>query len=327
MVYDGTLWRPRSMNVLVTSAARKVLLIEGFQAALAGTGSVVAAEITPISPAAYLADVAVRVPPSDAPNYIDRMREICREFHIELVVPTRDAELPVWAANRSFFSEDGVRVHVSSPSAIETCQDKLLFHRFCVDHGHPVPVLVTEPTQADLPLFQRPRWSSGGVGAGRIDSLSQLVNQSSERVLNSFVTDDEFTIDVFIGQQGSNHSAVPRRRVQTVAGESVVGYTVTDHELVSASLVLCLDLGIEGHATVQAFRSERGIRFIEVNPRFGGASALSFAAGADSARWLVQEVRGEPLDPVPGPYRSDLVMLRHSRDIYLDAADLKASMT
>ena len=52
----------------------------------------------------------------------------CLENKIQAVIPTRDGELPYFAAAREALAESGIRVMVSSPEAIEVCVDKLAFY-------------------------------------------------------------------------------------------------------------------------------------------------------------------------------------------------------
>ncbi len=162
------------MSVLITSASRKVWLVEAFRDALQGSGEVIAADITLWAAAMHRADRSVLIPRSDAPEFVDSLLELCEEHDVELLVPTRDDELPILSASADSFAALGTRVHVSPPSAIEPCLDKRLFHDFCVDKGYLVPDLVTDPNPADLPLFVRPRRGKGSVGIGRVEREDQL---------------------------------------------------------------------------------------------------------------------------------------------------------
>jgi carbamoyl-phosphate synthase large subunit len=301
--------------------------VDAFRDALNGNGSVFAADITLWAAAMHAADRAFKVPRSDAPHFVDALVSICSDHDVGLLVPSRDEELPVLSAAVSRFEAIGTRVHVPPLEALEACLDKKVFHEVCVDRGFPVAELVAEPVASDLPLFVRPRRGKGSIGAGRIDrpnQLEELSGQWDQLIFNRYVDAPEFTIDVFINHDGRQISAVPRERVQVVAGESYMGRTIDDSALSETAAELCLALGLKGHNTVQAFRWDGGLSFIEVNPRFGGGAALGFAAGAPSPVWLVQEIRGEPLNPRPGRYRSGLVMLRYTRDLFVDEAGLRA---
>ena len=115
---------------------------------------------------------------------------------------------------------------------------------------------------------------------------------------------------------------MPRERLQVVSGESVVSRTVKDPELCDAALRLCTAIGLVGHVTVQAFRSPGEVLFIEINPRYGGAANLGFAAGARTPEDAVALAMGEPVAPRLGDYEAGLVMLRHAEDLFLHERDL-----
>lgn len=313
------------MNVLITSASRKVWLIQAFREALEGRGQVIAADITLQAAAMHLADQRIVVPRSDDPGFINSMLTICSERDVGLLVPTRDDELPVFAEAAPRFNEIDVRVHVPDPAALDICVDKTRFHAFCVEQGHPVAERIVHPTEAHLPLFVRPRRGKGSVGSFRVDDavrLRQVLDRSEDVILNRLIDAPEFTIDVFLTRDGRPVSSVPRERVQVVSGESYIGRTVDDDRLQESAAELCADLRLTGHNTVQAFRWQGGLAFIEVNPRLGGGAALGFAAGAPTPRWLVQEVFDEPLHPEPGTYVPDLVMLRYTQDVFVPGDQL-----
>ena len=120
-------------NVLITSAARKVLLVRAFHDALArlgGGGSVIAADLNPQSAALYAADAARLLPRSDDPSFVDTLLALCAEERVGLVVPTRDEELPLFAGVRDRFAAAGTVVLVSAPAAIDgvlSCLIRIFF--------------------------------------------------------------------------------------------------------------------------------------------------------------------------------------------------------
>ena len=73
-----------------------------------------------------------------------------------------------------------------------------------------------------------------------------------------------------------------------------------------------LGRSLRGLVTLQCIvTADRRIRFIEVNPRFGGGAPLAIAAGADFPTWLLQELRGEKPAIAFDGFRHGLCMLRY----------------
>ena len=319
-------------NVLITSAARKVLLVRAFRAALAsvgGGGEVIAADVNPRSAALYAADRAQLIPRSDDSSFVDTLLALCAEARIGLVVPTRDEELPRLAAVRDRFAAEGTVVLVSSPDGVDACRDKARFISAVAAAGLATPERYGDRAAVTYPAFVKPRWGKGGRGAMRVNDEAQLEAAlraiealGDDPVMQAFVDAPEYTIDVFIDLDGRPISCVPRERVSVMAGESVVGRTVRDPELSEASVRLCSAIGLVGHLTVQAFRSPDAISFIEINPRYGGAANLGFEAGAPTPEYAIRAARGERLEPRLGAYEAGLVMLRYSDDLFVREADL-----
>jgi carbamoyl-phosphate synthase large subunit len=317
---------PDRPNVLVTSAARKVLLVRAFADALARTGSgrVIAADIDPLAAALYAADAGRLIPRSDDPSFVDALLGICDVDQVGLIVPTRDEELPILARAASRLEAAGTRVLVSAADAVDTCRDKRRFVGAVRAAGLTAPAVYDDPARVSYPAFVKPRLGKGGRGATRVDDATALAAAvkaiealGEEALIQAFVEAPEFTVDVFIDFEGRPISCVPRQRVAVVDGESVVGVTVRDPELAAAAIRLCSVIGLTGHLTVQAFRTATEVSFIEINPRYGGAANLGFEAGARTPEYAVRAARGERLEPRLDDYEAGLVMLRHSADLFV----------
>lgn len=316
-------------NVLITSAARKVLLVRAFRDALiavGGGGRVLAADVDPWSVAVLEADGSVDLPGTADPAFAEAIEEACEREDIGLVVPTRDGELSRFAELRERLAERGTVVLVSGPDAIATCRDKRRFAEAVVAAGLDTPRIRGGP-EYSLPAFVKPRFGAGSRFATTVRTDAELASavaaieaSGGEPIVQEFVDGTELTIDVFIDLDGRAISCVPRERLQVVAGESVVSRTIRDADVSAATLRLCGSLSLVGHLTVQCLRTPDRIAFLEINPRYGGAANLGFAAGARTPEFAVRLSRDEPLLPRLDDYEVGLVMLRYSEDRFVRAA-------
>ncbi|WP_040333885.1 ATP-grasp domain-containing protein [Candidatus Magnetobacterium casense] len=313
------------MNVLITSASRKVSLINAFKAALAleGGGRVIAADTSELAAALYMADGHCLVPADADPGFIPRMLEICTEYEIVLLIPTRDEELPIFAQHQQRFADIGVTVMVSSPLTIRTCQDKLLFYKFCTQHGFSAPRLYTaEAAEREItyPLLVKPRTGKGSRGIFLINSRKEhrrVLEETPELLVQEFVRAQEYTIDLFADFNGWVISVVPRQRIVVLGGESFVGKTCRNLQLMDEAERLAVKLNLRGHNTLQCFLDGGCVKFIEVNPRFGGGAALGIAAGANSPLFLVRLLKGLPVAPVIGEFTDNYYMLRYTQEMFI----------
>lgn len=319
------------MNVLITSASRKVSLVRAFQEALdrEGGGMVIPADVSPYSAALYESPLRLIVPPSDDGHFISTLLDLCRKHQVKLLVPTRDEELPVFAARRQDFAQNGIVVMVGSPTTIELCRDKKRFLDFCRRENLCVP---EEYSPADVkrrldlfPVFVRDRVGKGGRKAFRVNNpeqLEQILEQLEEPIIQECVEAPEYTVDLFSDFNGRVISVVPRRRLKVFGGESFVGKTFYHERIINECCRLARKLSLVGHNTIQLFFDGTQVKFIEVNPRYGGGASLGFAAGAHTPTYLVRLVKGLPVEPCIGEFKRDLVMLRYTRDRFLEESEL-----
>ncbi len=317
------------MNILITSASRKVSLVRAFQAALAesGGGNVVAIDVSPHAPALYFADRRFLVSPSTEPQFIEQVLAICSRQNVALIIPTRDEELPLFAEARERFGRAGVRVMVPDAETVRICSDKIAFLDFCRARGFGIPFTYSpgEWSSADFPLFVKPRFGKGGQGTRRVGSereLKIITDQPEQWVIQECVDWPEYTVDLLADFHGQVLSVVPRLRRLVVAGESYVSQTVHAPDLIEGASRLATELRLVGHNTIQCFWNGKQVKFVEVNPRFGGAAALGIAAGANTPAMLIRLIKGETVLPVLGQFKADRLMLRYTEDLFLNAGEL-----
>jgi carbamoyl-phosphate synthase large subunit len=85
----------------------------------------------------------------------------------------------------------------------------------------------------------------------------------------------------------------------------------------TANLVKKLGAG-PGVITVQLILTkDKKIKFIEINPRFGGGAPLSIKAGADFPKWILQGLCGKNLKIKFDNFENNLTMLRYDSEVWL----------
>ena len=315
-----------TLNVLVTAASRRVPLVLALGKALdeAGVrGKVLVTDVNPLSPAVHVADGAFAVPLSADPSYLDVIEAICVRERIGLVVPTIDDELPLFSSQASRLEALGVFVAVSPLDTTAACNDKL---ETCVRlRAAGVQAATTYlpadlPADARFPLFAKPRFGRGSVGAFRVDSrrhLSFFVDYIDSPVLQEYLDGPEYTIDLFCDRNGTPISIVPRHRVVIRAGVIDRGYTTDDPALVELGRACARAFRFLGPINVQC-RIVSGVPSVfEINPRFSGGIPLTIAAGGDFARWLVDLALDRPLPAPLVPFTPHLWVTNYEAGIFL----------
>ena len=316
------------INVLVLSAGRRVELIKCFKNAakeLGISGSVVAVDCSETAPALYFADKYRLVPRIDSGRYTEAVIEVCSEENISLIVPTIDTELLLLAADKEKIEkETKAKLLVSDLPVINVCRNKLNTQRYMEEHGFKVPHLYTKEElksgSLKFPVFVKPVDGSSSIDTYRADDKTQLdaiLTLVKDPMVQDYMEGEEYTIDVFLDFDSNIITMVPRLRIATRSGEIAKGRIIKDAGIMEDVTRLMNELKPIGHITVQCRKTDRGIEYIEINPRFGGGAPMSIMAGADSCKNLYRLLKGEVLT-YNEDYRENVTFLRFDSSIMLN---------
>jgi carbamoyl-phosphate synthase large subunit len=322
-----------SLDVLITAGSRRVPLVEAFRRALREAhlaGSVHVTDVNMLSPTVHMADRAHLVPLSSDPGYVDHIASICEREHIRLVVPTIDDELPLFSEARDRFRDMGVTVAVSDSFVTTLCNDKFATCSYLAEQGIDAAASwlpETLPASPPFPLFVKPRFGRGSVGAFPVTDRRQLeffVDYVAQPVIQEFLDAPEYTIDLFCDLDGRPLSVVPRERAVIRAGVMDRGRTVRDPALINLALRCAGVLRFVGACNIQCRMANGRPVVFEINPRFSGGIPLTIAAGADFPRMLVDLVSGRGVRPSVGEFTAELWMTSYESAVFVDAARLRA---
>jgi carbamoyl-phosphate synthase large subunit len=310
-------------TVLFSSAGRRVGLIECFRRSAQDAGielEVLACDVEPeLSAACSMADRAFKVPRCDSDQFIDRMVQIAADNGVNLIVPTIDTELGPLAAATGRFYGIGARVHVSPPAVIDVVRDKVKTAEALAAAGVPVPWTIpledahSPEAGINWPAFLKPSGGSASRGIRIVQNIADLPSPPDEpMMLQQLLVGPEYTVNMFIDEGGTLRSAVAHQRLRIRAGEVEKGRTERDpmfrelaegvyRAIPDARGVLCFQVIMD---------AATGPRVFEINARFGGGYPLAHFAGAEYARWLLEEVVGLP-STAHDRWRSGALMLRY----------------
>lgn len=315
-------------NVLILSAGRRVELVQCFQQAALKLGiqsKVVAGDCSEWAPAIYFSDRHVRLPRISEPQYIEAIINVVRAEDIQLIVPTIDTDLLLLAENKARIeAETKAKLLISSLEVVSICRDKIKTQQFLEDNGFGVPRLYTAENliqeELHFPLFIKPKNGSSSINAFKVNSKRELETYMAlipEPMVQDFMEGEEYSVDVFCDFEGRLITAVPRLRMATRSGEIAKGKIVKDAEILADIKRLVDTLKPIGHITVQLMKTQTGVQYIEINPRFGGGAPMSIKSGADSCENLYRLMEGESL-AYNEDYRDQLVFLRYDSSICID---------
>lgn len=320
----------RTMRILFTSAGRRVELINCFRQAAARLDlalEVHACDLVPeLSAACLVADTSFAVPRCTEAHYMPLLVDYCDYARIDLLVPTIDTELGALALAREQFARVGTEVHVSAPETIDIVRDKERTVRVLAAAGVPVPRterlehIGATSTPWSWPMFVKPVGGSASRGIAVLEGPHEIREDYCEPMLaQELLRGAEYTINLYIGEDGTMMSAIPHRRLSVRAGEVEKGRTVRDARFIEiAERVAGALPGARGVLCFQLIDDPvRGPRVFEINARFGGGYPLADRAGGRFAESLMARIDGRP-ECATMDWRDDLTMVRYDSAVFDD---------
>lgn len=316
----------REINILILSVGRRVELVKLFKKALKELniiGKVIGADIDETAPGLQFVDKKIIIEKISSDKYIDNIITICEKEKISLIIPTIDTELIKLAENKYKIEKTGAVINISDLEIIKICRDKYNTQKFFEENGFGVPKLINfeKGKKYNYPLFIKPLNGSSSINTFKINNYKELeffMEYVKEPILQEFIEGKEFTVDVFCDFEGNPITIVPRLRITTRAGEISKGLIVKDREIIDDILKMIKILKPKGHITIQCMKTNEGIKYIEINPRFGGGAPMSIVAGANSCKSLIKILSGEKLIYTE-EYKDNFKVLRYDSAVFIDS--------
>ncbi|MFS4417358.1 ATP-grasp domain-containing protein [Maribacter sp. 2307ULW6-5] len=315
------------MNILISSAGRRVSLVRAFQKELNNLDpsfKVLASDADPqLSAACHVADDCIGLPLVTASDYMDVLIRKCKKKGIKIVVPTIDTELSLLALNRGRFKDAGIELVISDQALIDQCRDKRRIHSFFKSHHVDVAKEYTKDNY-QLPMFLKPYDGSRSVDTFLIKKEEDLneYHRNHERLMFLEYIDhnlyDEFTCDLYYDRQHHLRCAVPRKRIEVRDGEVNKGVTENGYLVAYLRDRMAKVEGAMGCLTAQFFKhkEENIVYGIEINPRFGGGFPLTYLAGANFPKWIIDEyLLNKNVPDAFDCWEDNLMMLRYDDEI------------
>jgi len=326
--------------VLFTCIGRRVSLLNSFRRAarqLKINASFFGTDTDELSSALQLCDKGFLVKPTTHPGYIKQLLSIVKANRVKLLVPTVDLDLKRLARNKPKFAAMGCRVLVSTPQVVDICQDKRKTYRFLVQNGFDTPLTISIASalsrgKLDWPCFLKPWDGYASRGNAIVKNRKELLffaKRIPNVICQEFIRGTEHTCDVYVDFNMKVRCVVPRKRIEVRAGEVSKGQVVKNHHIMNEAARLVETLGAgPGVITLQLFlTADDKVKFIEINPRFGGGAPLSIKAGANFPKWILQELLSRKPNIRFDGFKNNLIMLRYDSEVWIENSQSRTFQT
>lgn len=248
--------------------------------------------------------------------YIQRIEDICRLENVDVIFPSLDPEVYLFAKNKQRLEAQGVLAVVPELEVIGVVMDKALTVRAAQRAGFSCPKTYFPDSEADLkeisedsepPWIVKPRFTAHGAHMIYVDEPSELeAAYANVRGFQQAPIIQEYikgglrrNYYVTVGRDGQILSVLSPRVIRTYR----TGYRVSSKSCVSASTGpnlgklrdLLSELGLWGGYTIQTIIDPRdGIpKLLEINARLGHHIWWRTGLGVNEPLILLQLARGD----------------------------------
>lgn len=319
-----------SLNILFSSAGRRVELIRCFQRAVDELGIVAgffSADVTPDwSPACRVVDKFIAVPHCHHPDFVSKIIQLCVDEKIQIIIPTIDTELLLYAQNIELFQNIGVTVVIPSIDFITIARDKrkTIQYLSVLELKYPKTwYSLAESQNFTYPLIAKPVDGSCSVGLKIIKSPKELEQLETERfsyLFQEYINGSEYTVNCYY-ENGQLCAAIPHKRIKTRSGEVLFGETQRITTLTNVAKKLAMGtICLDGVICFQVFCSDNfdgeDYKLIEINARFGGGYPLCDMAGGHFAKWILQRKITGNSEATDDFWESGVRMLRYDAAVF-----------
>ena len=323
----------KKINIALLSVGRESPLIYGFREAFAEVGvngKIMGYDMDPYSVGLKLSDEGILLPGYDDENFSEIFYDIISNKNIDLIIPTADHDLKWWKDNHKNYEEYRHKFISSDVKTLDLTLSKRKFLKKLSGHNIYSPKILSQEKlnleMIKFPVFINSNFGSGSSLSHKVNSLDELNYFSKiidDYVLTEYIEGEEYSLDCYFSMGCELISIVPRSRIYTFGGESFVTKTKKNNEMIEKTIEMTEKFTFRGPINVQAFlNNHNDLIFFEINARFGGASRLSWKAGANAPKFIIEEYIGKTPRPIIGDYVSDLYMLRYKDDLFLKSSEL-----
>jgi carbamoyl-phosphate synthase large subunit len=298
-----------------------------------------------LDPGVYARNLADSVfllayPSAGAHTFLARLAAIHDRVGLDVIIPTLDAELPLFIAVEAQLRAMGIATFLPSLSQLDL-RGKAQLAALGRAAGVDVPATAVLTSAEDIPRVERevkyPLFVKGPYYGATLVTCREEAVAAFHRVLATWggpviaqtcVRGEEVNlVGVGDGAGGLLGPVAMTKLALTDKGKGWAGVTIRDEALVGVAARIVAATKWRGPLEVEALRSGPGkYQVIEVNPRFPAWVHLATGAGVNLPRVVVDLALGRQPAPLP-PYQVGKLFVRISLDQVVDLTDFERIVT
>lgn len=290
-----------------------------------GCGNIVATDLSPVAPALSVADKPYLVPRIDAPDYFDKILDICQKEDIKAITTLIDPEISILANHREELLARHILPLCPAEWTAKLCFDKYEMFRYLSEKG--VRTVLTynsleglreglEKGEVSFPVFMKPVNGSGSVGIGKVHDWEEAVAKFNDGkftyIIQELMTGGDCDADVYVDCLSHKPvAAFSKKKIESRIGGASKTISFKDPKLFKFIEEVCSVLELNGPCDMDFFIKDGEYYLSEVNPRFGGAYLHAYGAGVDFIKLILNNMHGIENEQAIGQYDEDVIMMMY----------------
>jgi|SRR5690625_3963067 len=314
------------MNILVTSAGRRVKVVQYLKEAVSKVGGkVIAADCDITAPTLYFTDQYELIPRIDDKDYLASVLSLCKEQSIGGVISLIDPELEVLAEHKDKFDEIGTKLILSELDVIQYSFDKQEAYNYLTELGIPaVPTYsyfeevesLLNNQELEFPLIVKPGKGSASIGIEVVSNKANLRNiflKADNLIIQPHYLEREFGIDVYVDMiSGELVDLFIKEKIKMRSGETDKSISIHNDEIEALIKSLISKSNFSGPIDIDLFEYNGQYYISEINPRFGGGYPHAYEMGCDFMKYIVANLEGNVNEHYEGyRYEAGYVMMKY----------------
>lgn len=268
-------------------------------------------------------------PPADGEGpLLERLKEISRKTSLDVLIPTLDAEMVIYARARKALAGLGIRLFIPEEKQIKM-RSKIALPEFARRHGFHVPETLTLTSKAQLsmalgilglPLVLKGPFLDCHV-AGTAEEAEVFFDRLAAAwgfplLAQKYVAGEEYNLAALAGPRGALIGAVGMKKIGiTGKGKAWAGVTIADPDLLNLGKKILKELEWAGPVELEFVKGafSRKLYLVEVNARFPSWIYLAARAGQNLPLATLRLALGQSVKPMTS-YRRGVVFYRSARE-------------
>lgn len=311
------------MNVLITNVGRRGYLVDYLKESPSFNGKVYTSDCDETASGLYGNNdghFILPKPVDDEQEYTHKLKKLCKQKDISIVIPVIDPEIFFLSKYRDEFLKEGINIIVSNHKVLDICYNKALMNDFLEENGFLVPYTYEklEAFETDykagktqFPVMLKPIYGSGSIETYKIENIESLKSLFHDgMMIQEFLAGDEYGVDVFNTFEFEPVRCVVKKKIAMRSGETDKALSVENKDIQKLILKLARVLGHIGNLDCDIIKTSRGLFVIDLNPRFGGGYPATHATGTNLISLLVDMVEGKKIEPDFDSYKKNLLVMK-----------------